>query len=258
MLIRQAGETGQLYGSVTARDIAEAMTAAGFTVERRQIVLDRPIKTLGLHPIRVALHPEVIVAVTVNVAKSTEEAEAQEKAGGFIGRGEEEAADLDELLAEVEAAVTPEAPAAEAGEPEAEKGRAKAKGEAKPRSPRPRSQGSQAKEPRPRNQGRGQGQIRGQGQGRRQEEGLIARLPLKEQKRPSHPTAAVSIRGAPPPVPACRPGSPRSLSRHGWPSPTMAEGEAPRGRPAGNQDETTLGCKNAGQPCGSRNLARGQ
>jgi large subunit ribosomal protein L9 len=139
ILIRQAGETGQLFGSVNGRDIADAITASGFTVERRQIILDRPIKTLGLHQIRVALHPEVIVGVTANVAKSTEEAEAQEKAGGFVGRGEEEAADLDELLAEVEAAVTPdEAPATNAGEPEAKKAKAepKAKGEAKAKEPK--------------------------------------------------------------------------------------------------------------------------
>lgn len=139
ILIRQAGETGQLFGSVNGRDIADAITASGFTVERRQIILDRPIKTLGLHQIRVALHPEVIVGVTANVAKSTEEAEAQEKAGGFVGRGEEEAADLDELLAEVEAAVTPDAaPAADAGEPEARKAKAepKAKGEAKAKEPK--------------------------------------------------------------------------------------------------------------------------
>jgi len=145
ILIRQAGETGQLFGSVNGRDIADAITASGFTVERRQIILDRPIKTLGLHPIRVALHPEVIVGVSANVAKSTEEAEAQEKAGGFVGRGEEEAADLDELLAEVEAAVTPdETPAAEAGEPEAKKAKEpKAKGEAKAKEPKE----AKAKEP---------------------------------------------------------------------------------------------------------------
>ena len=69
VLIRQAGETGQLFGSVNGRDIADAITASGFTVERRQIILDRPIKTLGLHPIRVALHPEVIVGVTANVGE---------------------------------------------------------------------------------------------------------------------------------------------------------------------------------------------
>jgi len=78
ILIRQAGESGQLYGSVAARDIAEAVTAAGFTVEKRQIVLERPIKTLGLHPVRVMLHPEVGVTVTANVAQSEEGARMQE------------------------------------------------------------------------------------------------------------------------------------------------------------------------------------
>jgi large subunit ribosomal protein L9 len=80
VLIRQAGESGQLYGSVSSRDIADAVTAAGFTVDRQQIVLDRPIKTLGLHPMRVMLHPEVAATVTANVAQSAEAAEMQ-KAG---------------------------------------------------------------------------------------------------------------------------------------------------------------------------------
>jgi large subunit ribosomal protein L9 len=77
LAIRQAGDTGQLYGSVTTRDIAEVVTAGGFTIDRRQIVLDRPIKTLGLHPTRVALHPEVIVQITLNVARSEDEAARQ-------------------------------------------------------------------------------------------------------------------------------------------------------------------------------------
>jgi len=77
LAIRQAGDTGQLYGSVTTRDIAEVVTAGGFSIDRRQIVLDRPIKTLGLHPTRVALHPEVIVQVSLNVARSEDEAERQ-------------------------------------------------------------------------------------------------------------------------------------------------------------------------------------
>jgi large subunit ribosomal protein L9 len=77
VLIRQAGESGQLYGSVAARDIAEAITASGYTVGKQQIVLDRPIKTLGLHPVRVMLHPEVGVTVTVNVAQSEEGARMQ-------------------------------------------------------------------------------------------------------------------------------------------------------------------------------------
>jgi len=77
VLIRQAGESGQLYGSVSSRDIADAVTAAGFTVDRQQIVLNRPIKTLGLHPVRVMLHPEVGVTVSANVAQSAEAAQMQ-------------------------------------------------------------------------------------------------------------------------------------------------------------------------------------
>ena len=75
--IRQAGDTGQLYGSVTTRDIADTVTAGGFNIDRRQIVLDRPIKTLGIHPTRVALHPEVIVQVSLNVARTEDEADRQ-------------------------------------------------------------------------------------------------------------------------------------------------------------------------------------
>src|SRR5271155_2834686 len=79
VIVRQAGESGQLYGSVSARDIADAVTAAGFTIERRQVVLDRPIKNLGLHPVKVVLHPEVSVTITANVAQSAEEAGMQAK-----------------------------------------------------------------------------------------------------------------------------------------------------------------------------------
>ena len=75
--IRQAGDTGQLYGSVSTRDIAEVVTTGGFSVNRNQILLDKPIKALGLHNIRVQLHPEVIVKVAINVARSDEEAERQ-------------------------------------------------------------------------------------------------------------------------------------------------------------------------------------
>ena len=77
VMLRQAGETGQLYGSVNGRDITDAVTAGGFTVERRQVVLDHPIKTLGLHSVKVALHPEVALIVTVNIAQSADEAAAQ-------------------------------------------------------------------------------------------------------------------------------------------------------------------------------------
>jgi large subunit ribosomal protein L9 len=77
VVIRQAGESGQLYGSVAMRDIAEAVTASGFTVDKRQIVLDRAIKTLGLHPVRVMLHPEVAATITANVARTEEDARMQ-------------------------------------------------------------------------------------------------------------------------------------------------------------------------------------
>jgi len=75
--IRQAGDTGQLYGSVATRDIVEIVTAGGFSIDRRQVVLDRPIKTLGIHATRIALHPEVIVGITLNVARTVDEAERQ-------------------------------------------------------------------------------------------------------------------------------------------------------------------------------------
>jgi large subunit ribosomal protein L9 len=88
--IRQAGDTGQLYGSVTSRDIAELITAGGFNLDRRQIVLDRPIKTLGIHAIKVALHPEVVVQVTLNVARTEDEAERQARGEDVtVIRGEE-------------------------------------------------------------------------------------------------------------------------------------------------------------------------
>jgi large subunit ribosomal protein L9 len=77
--IRSAGDTGQLYGSVSTRDISEAVTAGGFTIDRRQVILERPIKTLGVHQTRVALHPEVIVNVALNVARSEDEAERQSR-----------------------------------------------------------------------------------------------------------------------------------------------------------------------------------
>jgi len=102
-IIRQAGDSGQLYGSVSARDIAEAVTEAGVTVARNQIVLDRPIKALGIYETRVALHPEVSVNVTVNIARTEDEAKLQLDRGGAILSAEEmEAADA---LAAAEAAL---------------------------------------------------------------------------------------------------------------------------------------------------------
>ncbi len=94
VIIRQAGESGSLYGSVSARDIAEACTAAGLTITRQQVVLRHPIKTLGLAHVRVVLHPEVSIPVTVNVARSQEEAERQAR-GERVGAEAEEEAGLD-------------------------------------------------------------------------------------------------------------------------------------------------------------------
>ena len=77
MIIRQAGEGGQLYGSVSGRDVADAIQAAGGQAERSQVVLDKPIKTIGVHPVKVRLHAEVSVTVKVNVARSNDEADRQ-------------------------------------------------------------------------------------------------------------------------------------------------------------------------------------
>jgi len=80
-LIRQASEAGQLYGSVTARDIADGVSDKGFKIDRNQVNMDRAYKLLGLYPIKVALHPEVTVEVTINIARSEEEAKIQEERG---------------------------------------------------------------------------------------------------------------------------------------------------------------------------------
>jgi large subunit ribosomal protein L9 len=91
-MVRQAGEAGQLYGSVNARDIAGGVTEAGFTINRQQIELPHPIKALGLYDIRVALHPEISVTVSANVARSEEEAKIQAKTGVAVFSTEEEEA----------------------------------------------------------------------------------------------------------------------------------------------------------------------
>lgn len=79
IVVRSAGETGQLYGSVSTRDIAEIISANGFTLHRNQVELNHPIKSIGLHEVSISLHPEVQVQVTVNIARSAEEAERQAK-----------------------------------------------------------------------------------------------------------------------------------------------------------------------------------
>jgi large subunit ribosomal protein L9 len=131
VIIRQAGETGHLYGSVSARDVAVAVTAGGVTIDRAQVLMDRPIKMLGLHPVRVALHPEVVVTVTANVAKSADEAELQKKAGGFVPPTTEGGPTLDEILA---AAEQPAEAEGEAAEPQKTEAAAEARPEKKPRA----------------------------------------------------------------------------------------------------------------------------
>jgi large subunit ribosomal protein L9 len=116
--IRSAGDTGQLYGSVSTRDLAEVVTAGGFTIERRQVVLERPIKTLGLHETSIALHPEVIVKVTLNVARSADEAERQQR-GEDVTVVKEEKLELETFNPEMfEEGAAPAAAAEEAGEGE--------------------------------------------------------------------------------------------------------------------------------------------
>lgn len=92
VLVRQAGEAGQLYGSVNARDIAESLTKIGFTVSRQQVRLEVPIKTVGIHTVNVTLHPEVTISVIANVARSPDEAETQQQTGrAVLSQAEEEA-----------------------------------------------------------------------------------------------------------------------------------------------------------------------
>ena len=88
--IRQAGDTGQLYGSVSTRDIADIITEAGYSVARNQVQLDKPIKMLGVHPLHVNLHPEVIISVNVNVARSEEEAKRQARGEDVTAQDDEE------------------------------------------------------------------------------------------------------------------------------------------------------------------------
>jgi len=95
VIIRQAGDTGQLYGSVSTRDIAESISENGFSVDRRQVLLDRPIKALGLHEMNISLHPEVESEVTINVARSDDEAERQAR-GEDINAFDDDDDDMDD------------------------------------------------------------------------------------------------------------------------------------------------------------------
>ena len=95
ILIRQAGETGQLYGSVTGRDVADIVNAAGGKVDRAMVNLDKPIKTLGVHEVKLKLHAEVTVTIKINIARSQDEAERQERGENVITSQFEEDARLD-------------------------------------------------------------------------------------------------------------------------------------------------------------------
>ena len=115
-LIRQASNTGQLYGSVSARDLAEALEAQGLKVAKNQIVLDRPIKAIGVQEVRVALHPEVSVSIKVNVARSPEEAELQAQGVNVMQEmfERDEAGFIEEVAPGAEPGEVPEEPEAEA------------------------------------------------------------------------------------------------------------------------------------------------
>ncbi|MCP9318584.1 50S ribosomal protein L9 [Acetobacter persici] len=113
VLIRQAGDSGSLYGSVSTRDIAQIVTEAGFTISRQQVFLSHPIKSLGLYEVKVALHPEVVVPVIVNVARSAEEAERQARGEALSVEEEAEIAGDDAVIEGEIVAEDAEAPAAE-------------------------------------------------------------------------------------------------------------------------------------------------
>ena len=106
-MVRAASEMGQLFGSVTSRDIAEAVTEAGFSITRNQVIMDRSIKTLGLTETRIRLHPEVSITVIVNIARSLAEAETQLKTGVAVTG---EIASDDDTPPEVDVSSTPEVP----------------------------------------------------------------------------------------------------------------------------------------------------
>jgi large subunit ribosomal protein L9 len=118
IILRQAGENGQLYGSVSTRDIAEAASTDGVSIERRQVRLDRPIKSIGVHEVQIALHPEVEVPVSINVARSADEAERQARGEDLTTPAAffeaEESAEGAGLPPEAETGATAAAPTGEA------------------------------------------------------------------------------------------------------------------------------------------------
>ena len=121
-MVRAASEMGQLYGSVTSRDIAEAVTEAGFTITRNQVIMDRSIKTLGLTDRDIRLHPEVSITVVVNIARSLAEAETQLKTGvavtGEIVGDDSTPPEVETISAEAASEIEDEASPAEADDAE--------------------------------------------------------------------------------------------------------------------------------------------
>ncbi len=124
IVIRSAGDTGQLYGSVSTRDIAEVVTNGGFSLDRNQVVLDRPIKTLGLHDLNVSLHPEVITKIVLNVARSEEEAERQAR-GEDVTVVQEDALELETFSEDDDGQEDRKRPAEAAQEPAADEAASK-------------------------------------------------------------------------------------------------------------------------------------
>ena len=132
-MVRAASEMGQLFGSVTSRDIAEAVSEAGFTINRSQVIMDKSIKTLGLADTRIRLHPEVSVDIIVNIARSLEEAETQLKTGVAVTGGVQDVDDEDDNINAAVAAVEKAESAEAEAEAEAE-AKAEAETEAEPES----------------------------------------------------------------------------------------------------------------------------
>ena len=117
VMIRQAGDSGQLYGSVTGRDIADAVNAEGGKVDRSMVVLDKPIKTLGVHPVKVRLHAEVTATVNINIARSVDEAERQARGENVIASqfDEDRASDAQAAADMLEGGAGSQAPDREVG-----------------------------------------------------------------------------------------------------------------------------------------------
>ena len=104
IMVRQAGDAGQLYGSVSARDISNEISKAGFSIDRNQVKLQGPIKSIGMHNMKITLHPEISVSVTINVARSNEEAQNQDKTGTITINDDIKSDSVEKLIEELDAA----------------------------------------------------------------------------------------------------------------------------------------------------------